>query len=58
MKMTIEEKYMKAAIREAQKAWALGEVPIGCVIREFDTPKPHKAHKVLFFCQILKLCIA
>ena len=32
MKMTIEEKYMKAAIREAQKAWALGEVPIGCVI--------------------------
>ena len=32
MKMTTEEKYMKAAIREAQKAWALGEVPIGCVI--------------------------
>ena len=23
---------MKAAIREAKKAWALGEVPIGCVI--------------------------
>ena len=32
MKMTSEEKYMKAAIREAKKAWALGEVPIGCVI--------------------------
>lgn len=32
MKRTAEEKYMKAAIREAQKAWALGEVPIGCVI--------------------------
>ena len=30
--LTREEKYMKAAIREAKKAWALGEVPIGCVI--------------------------
>lgn len=30
--MTIEETYMKAAIREAKKAGALGEVPIGCVI--------------------------
>lgn len=30
--MTIEEKYMKAALREAKKAEALGEVPIGCVI--------------------------
>lgn len=30
--MTVEEKYMKAAIREAKKAEALGEVPIGCVI--------------------------
>lgn len=26
------EKYMKAAIKEAKKALALGEVPIGCVI--------------------------
>ena len=25
-------KYMRAAIREARKAYALGEVPIGCVI--------------------------
>ena len=32
MKMTADEKYMKAAIREAKKAWAIGEVPIGCVI--------------------------
>lgn len=32
MTMTVEEKYMKAAIREAKKAEALGEVPIGCVI--------------------------
>ncbi len=30
--MTAEEKYMKAAIREAKKAYALDEVPIGCVI--------------------------
>ena len=27
-----EEKYMHAAIREAKKAYALEEVPIGCVI--------------------------
>lgn len=31
-KLTEQEKYMKAAIREAKKAYALGEVPIGCVI--------------------------
>ena len=30
--MTSDEKYMKAAIREAKKAYALEEVPIGCVI--------------------------
>lgn len=30
--MIADEKYMKAAIREAKKAYALGEVPIGCVI--------------------------
>ncbi len=30
--MTIDETYMKAAIKQAQKARALGEVPIGCVI--------------------------
>lgn len=30
--MTTDEKYMKAAIKQAQKAYALGEVPIGCVI--------------------------
>ena len=30
--MTQEEKYMKAAIKQAQKAYALDEVPIGCVI--------------------------
>lgn len=30
--MTMEETYMRAAIREAKKAGALGEVPIGCVI--------------------------
>lgn len=30
--MTIDEKYMKEAIRQAKKADALGEVPIGCII--------------------------
>ena len=30
--LTQDEKYMKEAIRQAQKAYALGEVPIGCVI--------------------------
>ena len=29
---TIDEKYMKEAIRQAKKAYAIGEVPIGCVI--------------------------
>ena len=32
MKLLPEEKFMKAAIREAKKAEAIGEVPIGCVI--------------------------
>ena len=27
-----DNKYMKEAIRQAEKAYALGEVPIGCVI--------------------------
>ena len=30
--MTIQETYMKAAIKQAKKAESLGEVPIGCVI--------------------------
>ena len=30
--MTQDEKYMKEAIRQARKAYAIGEVPIGCVI--------------------------
>lgn len=30
--MTTDETYMKEAIRQAKKAYALGEVPIGCVI--------------------------
>lgn len=32
MSMNQEEKYMKSAIRQAKKAYALGEAPIGCVI--------------------------
>lgn len=30
--MTREEKYMREAIKQAKKAYAIGEVPIGCVI--------------------------
>ena len=30
--MTEQEKFMKAAMTQAKKAYALGEVPIGCVI--------------------------
>lgn len=30
--MTEQEKYMKEALKQAKKAYALGEVPIGCVI--------------------------
>ena len=29
---SVEEKYMKEALKQAKKAYALGEVPIGCVI--------------------------
>ena len=28
----IHEKYMKEALKQAQKAFTLGEVPIGCVV--------------------------
>ncbi len=30
--VSIQEKYMKEALKQAKKAYALGEVPIGCVI--------------------------
>lgn len=30
--MTQDEKFMKEAIKQARKAWAIDEVPIGCVI--------------------------
>lgn len=30
--LSTEEKYMKEAMKQARKAYALGEVPIGCVI--------------------------
>lgn len=33
---TTDEKYMKAAIRQAKKAYALEETPIGCVIVHDD----------------------
>ena len=31
-KLTEEERCMRDAVRQAKKAWKLGEVPIGCVI--------------------------
>ena len=31
-KITVEEKYMKEALKQAKKAMSIGEVPIGCVI--------------------------
>lgn len=31
-RMDLQEKYMKAALAQAKKAYKLGEVPIGCVI--------------------------
>ena len=34
--MTQDEKYMKEAIKQAKKAYALDEVPIGCVIVHDD----------------------
>ena len=34
--MTQDEKYMKAALSEAKKAYKLDEVPIGCVIVQND----------------------
>lgn len=30
--MSVQEKFMKEALKQAKKAYALGEVPIGCVI--------------------------
>ena len=47
--MTVDkdEKFMRAAIKQALKAYHLGEVPIGCVIvyegkEEYPTPSPSK----------------
>lgn len=34
--LSVDEKYMKQAIRQAKKAYALNEVPIGCVITYQD----------------------
>ncbi|MCM1187305.1 MAG: tRNA adenosine(34) deaminase TadA [Lachnoclostridium sp.] len=30
--ISVQEKYMKEALKQAKKAYALGEVPIGCII--------------------------
>lgn len=34
--ITVDEVYMKAALKQAQKAYNIGEVPIGCVIVHQD----------------------
>lgn len=34
--MTVDEKFMKAAIAQARKAYTIDEVPIGCVIVQND----------------------
>lgn len=34
--MSVHEKYMKEALKQAKKAYVLGEVPIGCVIVHED----------------------
>ena len=34
--MTADERYMREALRQAKKAYALEEVPIGCVIVRED----------------------
>ena len=44
--MTQEEKYMKEAIRQAKKAAAVGDVPIGCVIVHEDTCNPESQQEV------------
>ena len=36
MRMTTYEKYMRAALKQAEKAYNLGETPIGCVIVHED----------------------
>lgn len=36
MAVTTDEKYMRAALKQAQKAYDLGETPIGCVIVHED----------------------
>lgn len=36
VKLTAQEKFMKAALKEAHKAYLMDEVPIGCVIVQDD----------------------
>ncbi len=61
MPMTTEEKYMKEAIRQAKKAAALGDVPIGCVIVYQDKiigrgyNRRMKDHTVLAHAEIIAI---
>ena len=46
--MTDDEKFMKEALKQAKKAYAIDEVPIGCVIvqtvksSQEDIPAQHR----------------
>ena len=37
--MQTDEKYMKEAVKQAKKAYAIGDVPIGCVIVAEDADR-------------------
>ena len=39
--MTVDERYMKEALRQARKAELLNEVPIGCVIVREEIGRAH-----------------
>ena len=47
-----DEKYMKEAIKQAKKAYAIGEVPIGCVI-VYEDNVPEFNHQVEFTTGVL-----
>ena len=44
--MTTDEKYMKQAIKQAKKAYAIDEVPIGCIIVRDEDGKAGRLHDV------------
>ena len=53
--MTADEKYMREAIKQAKKAYAIGEVPIGCVIVYQEDV--YKRQRLGFYVHIKKFYI-